>query len=208
MPPISITTNTKNTMTKYCAKKEKNRKLIICLQTHSSVTSWLLTNKMRHLTSLAAPKQPKNETRHTIADVTMSTYTVPEKRFVPSNSFIKLRSTSVHMPRPNRTAPPIWNWTTKVNQKLKYAPFNWWLMRSLTNMTKLAINKLYLAQRPQPFTSPPIPILVCISKKNRKKRLKLAKCDISDQRAAICDRSGVRNRPTTIVCTLYLANKN
>lgn len=81
-----------------------------------------LTNKMRHLTSLAAPKQPKNETRQTIAAVTMSTYTVPEKRFVPSNSFIKLRSTSVQMPRPNKTAPPIWKQNENEN---KYGEVKW-----------------------------------------------------------------------------------
>lgn len=60
-----------------------------------------------HLISLAAPMQPKNDIQQTRADVAISTYVAPVKRFVPNSSFIKLRSTTVHMPRPNTTAPPI-----------------------------------------------------------------------------------------------------
>lgn len=66
----------------------------------------ILTVSNIHLTSLAAPMQPKNETMHTKADVIIKTYVAPANRFVPSNSFIKFLSTTVHIPSPNIMAPP------------------------------------------------------------------------------------------------------
>lgn len=68
----------------------------------------LLTVNSIHLTSLAAPKHPKNDKIQTIADVATKTYTAPENKFVPNKSFTKLLSIIVHRPRPNTTAPPIY----------------------------------------------------------------------------------------------------
>lgn len=65
-----------------------------------------LTVKSMHLISLTAPKHPKNASKQTRADVITSTYTAPEKRFVPSNSLRKLRSISVINPITNTIAPP------------------------------------------------------------------------------------------------------
>lgn len=61
-----------------------------------------------HLTSLAAPRQPKKDTKQTSADVAIKTYVAPANKFVPSSSLTKLRSTTVQMPRPKTTAPPIY----------------------------------------------------------------------------------------------------
>lgn len=56
---------------------------------------------------------------HTIADVTTITQTVPENKFVPNNSVIKLRSASVHTPRPNSMAPPIYVERQKQNIRIE-----------------------------------------------------------------------------------------
>lgn len=70
---------------------------------------WLsiLTVSNMHFISLTAPKHPKNARRQTRAEVITSTYTAPEKRFVPSSSLRKLRSTIVIMPIIKTIAPPI-----------------------------------------------------------------------------------------------------
>lgn len=69
----------------------------------------LLTVNSMHFISLTAPKHPKNANKHTRAEVMTSTYTAPEKRFVPNSSLRKLRSMSVIKPITNTIAPPSCN---------------------------------------------------------------------------------------------------
>lgn len=69
----------------------------------------LLTVNSMHFISLTAPKHPKNANKQTRAEVMTSTYTAPEKRFVPNSSLRKLRSMSVIKPITNTIAPPSCN---------------------------------------------------------------------------------------------------
>lgn len=53
-----------------------------------------------------APKHPKNAIRDTMAPVAIIMYTAPMNKFVPSNSFTKLLSIIVHIPKPKTVSPP------------------------------------------------------------------------------------------------------
>lgn len=73
-----------------------------------SHSSPILTVRSMHLTSLAAPIQPKNERMQVMPDVMTRTHTAPVNKFVPKSSLAKFWSMSVQRPKPKTMAPPNW----------------------------------------------------------------------------------------------------
>ena len=145
-----------------------------------------------HFISLTAPKHPKNANKQTKAEVMTSTYTAPEKRFVPNSSLRKLRSMSVIKPITNTIAPPSCN--AKIINGLEPVfiavvewiifPFffciavvmkrktqtrwkgskNYKILEILTNMIKFDTNIPYLTTCEQQLSFPETPMVFLLKK--------------------------------------------